>query len=121
MVTGNETPFIVGITRDLTCTAVDILDVIRIEWKLVFAGFEPTLLSANNVNELTIQPTPFQIGQQMYKCVVTTRSGLRYSEDAMVTVQGKHKLNNYCTNTFKPFLKLTIVCNSVIIIFCDFN
>ena len=87
--TGNETPFIVGTTRDLTCTADDI-NVVTIEWKLVFAGFEPTLLSANNVNELTIQPTPFQIGQQMYKCVVTDISGFRYSEDAMVTVQGMH-------------------------------
>lgn len=87
--TGNETPFIVGIARDLTCTAVDI-NVVTIEWKLVFSGFEPTLLSASNINELTIQPLPFQLGQQMYKCVVTSRSGIIHTNEIMVTVEGMY-------------------------------
>ena len=86
--TGNETPFVVGLSRDLTCTANNI-NVRLIEWKIVIAGFEPTLLSATNVNELTIQPLPFQIGQQMYKCVVVSTTGETFSADALVEVQRK--------------------------------
>ena len=86
--TGNETPFVVGLSRDLTCTANNI-NVRLIEWKIVIAGFEPTLLSATNVNELTIQPLPFQIDQQMYKGVVVSTTGETFSADALVEVQRK--------------------------------
>ena len=88
--TGNETPLVVGIPRDLTCTAVDI-NVLTIEWKLIipqFAGFEPTLESANNVNELTIQPQPSQAGLQHFKCVVTSTTGVSYTKEAEVSLEG---------------------------------
>ena len=92
VVTGNETPLIVGVPRDLVCTAVDI-DVNIIEWRLIipgFVGFEPLLISANNVNELTIQPLPSQAGVQSFKCVVISTAGDRYTKEAQVTLQGMH-------------------------------
>jgi hypothetical protein len=91
LVTGDETPLVVNIPRDLTCTAVNI-DVSRIEWRIVIAGFEPILSFAENVNELTIQPLPFQSGDQTYKCVVISTSGERYSEDAIITIEGIQSL-----------------------------
>ena len=97
--TGNETPLVVGIPRDLTCTAVDIY-VLTIEWKLIiphFTGFEPTLESANNVNELTIQPQPSRAGLQYFKCVVTSTTGVRYTKEAEVSLEG-----TYCTMMY-PF------------------
>ena len=89
-VTGNETPLVVGIPRDLVCTANNI-NVASIEWKIVIAGFEPTLL-ASNTDELVIQPQPFQIGMQMYKCVVVSTTGERYTVDAPLDVQRKLNL-----------------------------
>ena len=88
VVTGNETSLVVGISRDLTCTANNI-DVGTIEWKIVIAGFEPTLRSASSENQLTIQPLPFQIGQQMYKCVVVSTTGERFTADALIEIQRK--------------------------------
>lgn len=87
-VTGDETPLVIGTQRDLTCTATGII-VSTIQWKIVIAGFEPTLSSGTNVNQLTIQPFPFQTGSQMYKCVVVSTSGQTYSADALLTIQGE--------------------------------
>ena len=90
VVTGNETPLIVGVPRDLVCTAVGI-DVNIIEWRLIipgFVGFEPLLSSASNVNELTIQPLPSQAGVQSFKCVVISTTGHHYTKEAHVSLQG---------------------------------
>ena len=85
--TGNETPFVVGVSKDLTCTAVDI-DVARIEWRFLFAGFDLELRSATGANELTITPTPSQVGTQMFWCVVISTTGAMYSQDAPIIIKG---------------------------------
>lgn len=85
--TGNETPFEVGVSKALTCTAVGI-DVARIEWKFLYAGFDLELRSATGVNELTITPTPSQVGTQMFWCVVVSTTGAIYSRDAPITIKG---------------------------------
>ena len=90
MVTGNETPLIVGVQRNLTCTAPDI-DVARIEWKLVIPflpGLEVLVLGADNVDELTLELTPHQIGQQLFKCVVVGTNGEHCSVDIPITTEG---------------------------------
>ena len=85
--TGNETPFVVGVSKDLTCTAFDI-DVAKIEWRLLFAGFDLELRSATGVNELTITPTPSLVGTQMFWCVVISTTGAMYSQDAPIIIKG---------------------------------
>lgn len=85
--TGNETPLVVGGLRHLMCSANDI-EVARIEWKFLIAGFAPTLLSANNVYELRIQPRPQQPGIQTFRCVVISVNGDQYTKDVQVTVEG---------------------------------
>lgn len=85
--TGNETPLVVGLTKDLTCTAVNI-DVAKIEWRFFFAGFDLELRSATGVNELTIQPNPSQVGTQMFGCVVKSKSGAIYSQSAPIVIKG---------------------------------
>ena len=90
MVTGNETPLIVGVQRDLTCTAPDI-DVARIEWKLVIPflpGLETVVLGANNVDELTLELTPSNTVPQLLKCVVVGTDGEHCSVDVPITIQG---------------------------------
>ena len=86
VVTGNETPLVVGLSKDLTCTAVDI-DVARIEWRFFFAGFDLELRSATGVNELTITPNPSQVGTQMFRCVVKSTTGAIYSQDAPIIIK----------------------------------
>ena len=90
--TGNETPLVVGVPRDLVCTAVGI-DVNIIEWRLIvpgFVGFEPLMGSASNVNELAIQPQFSQAGVQSFKCVVISTTGERYTKEAQVSLQGMY-------------------------------
>lgn len=87
--TGNETSLVVGGLRHLMCSAIDI-EVAKIEWKFLIAGFAPTLLSANNVYELSIQPRPQQPGIQIYRCVVISVTGVQYIKDVQVTVEGMY-------------------------------
>ena len=87
VVTGNETPLIVGFSRDLTCTAVNI-DVARIEWRIFLFGLDITLSSATGVNELIFTPNPQQVGTQMFRCVVKSTTGATYTQDAPVTIIG---------------------------------
>lgn len=87
VVTGNETPLVVGGSGHLLCIAVDI-EVARIEWKFLFAGFTPTLLSIDNVYELSIQPRPQRPGIQTFRCVVTSVTNVQYTKDVSVNIQG---------------------------------
>ena len=87
IVTGNENPLVVGVPHNLTCAAVGI-NVARIEWRFLIAGFDLILSAANNVNQHSIQLTPSHVGVQMYRCVVKSTTGVRHMEEVPVTVQG---------------------------------
>lgn len=87
VVTGNETPLIVGFSKDLTCTAVNI-DVAKIEWRVFLFGLDLLVGSATGINELTITPNPPQVGTQMFRCIVTSTTGATYTQTAPVTITG---------------------------------
>lgn len=89
VVTGNETPLVLGSSKDLTCTAVNI-DVAKIEWRFIFAGCDLEWHSASGVNKLIIQPNLTKVGAQMFRCVVKSTSGIIYSQDAPIIIKGKH-------------------------------
>ena len=59
-----------------------------IQWQFMFFGFSVTLLSANHVNELVLNPNPSQVGEQLFQCVVISTSGYRYTQETPFTVKG---------------------------------
>ena len=97
--TGHEKPLILGLNQDLTCTAVGV-DVASIQWQFMFFGFSVTLLSANHVNELVLNPNPSQVGEQVFQCVVISTTGERYTQEAPFIVKGIILYYNYVCMQF---------------------
>ena len=94
MITGNETPLVVGAQRDLTCTASNI-DVATIEWIYVLQFFpfsEISFADASNVDELILELTPPQTGQYLFKCVVVGTDGQTCSVDVPLTFEGRQTI-----------------------------
>ena len=93
-ITGNETPLIVGLPRDITCNWSGEANAIKMEWFLVGLDAIP-IESADNSNSVVVSPDPNTIGLDgaMFTCRVTTNNGNQYEETITLDVKGHSCIN----------------------------
>lgn len=97
---GHETPVLVGLSRDITCTSH--LNVTKIEWILV--GVAETVERREDGEQsliLPLNPTSTGLDGTRFICRVTTAKGKKFEKTITVHVKGKkcHSTQNTLSNT----------------------
>ena len=90
IITGHETPLIVGLPRDITCTWSGETNATKIEWFLVGLDAIP-IESADNSSSVILSPDPNTSGLDgaMFTCRVTLDNET-YEETITLEVKGCH-------------------------------
>ena len=92
VITGHESPLIVGLPRDITCTWSGETNATKMEWFLVGLDAIP-IESADNSNSVVLSPDPNTSGLNgaMFTCRVTLDNET-YEETITLDVKGCHSL-----------------------------
>lgn len=95
VISGHETPVLVGLSRDIICTTY--LNVTKMEWMLVGVS-EPVEQREDGEQSLTLplNPTNTGLDEAKFTCRVTTARGKIFEETITVRVKGKETENKQC-------------------------
>ena len=89
VITGHETPLIVGLPRDITCAWNMQVKITKMEW--VFTGLD-TILKESEDNStsvvLSLNPNTIGLDGTVFTCRVTTSNESLYEETITLEVKG---------------------------------
>lgn len=96
IITGHESPLIVGLPRDITCTWSGKTNATKMQWFLVGLDAIP-IESADNSTSVVLSPDPNTIGLDgaMFTCTVTTYNGRQYEATITLEVKGHNCFNTH--------------------------
>ncbi len=93
VISGHESPVIVGLSRSINCTTS--LQVVRMEWVLV-GNQDPEEEREDGGQSLTLllQPESVALNGTNFTCRVTTKNGMKFEETVTVQVRGESAIIN---------------------------
>ena len=95
IITGHESPLIIGVPQNITCTWSGEMNVSKMEWFVAGLHALP-VKSEINSSTVILSPDPNNAGLAgtMFTCRATTANGSMYEETITLEVKGHHCMSS---------------------------